>query len=226
MAKIYRFNPENGAYVSEQDAVREDGATITVEAGHPSLTSVPAPEPRKGYERIFHRDRDPQKWTYEENHDGETVYDKQTGARVVLKIGKNRYLKYGPIPDSFTAEKPSGPYDTFDAETGKWVEDAALKRAATVPVSITPRQMLLGLMGNGMITEQEALDAAKTGAVPASVQQIFDALPTSAERVAAEITWAKMSVVERDHPLVLALLLAAEKTEAEGDAFFVACSKL
>ncbi len=95
-----------------------------------------------------------------------------------------------------------------------------------VPRTITSRQLLLGLMANDFITEQEALDAARTGAVPASIQRAFDALPTSAERVAAAITWAKMGVVERSHPLVASLAAANKMTDAQVDAFFVACAAI
>ncbi|BAQ18292.1 hypothetical protein [Methyloceanibacter caenitepidi] len=126
MARIYRYHPETGAYLSEYDAkVREDGSPILPETGHQSLTGVPAPEPQKGYMRVF--DRAAQSWRYEENHHKHTVYDKETGVAVVLKIGKTSYPKYGPIPEGYTAKKPPSRHVKFDRRVGDWVEDETLK---------------------------------------------------------------------------------------------------
>lgn len=224
MTKVYRFDADNGAYVSERDAkLREDGSPILPETGHGSMTGVVPPEPKEGFMRVF--DREAQSWSYQENHNGKTIYDKATGASVVLRVGKNRYPKFGPIPDGCTTKKPTSPFDKFDERSGEWVEDAAAKRAATVPASITSHQMLMGLLDAEMITEKEALDASRTGAVPATIQAIFDALPTARGRIDAAIRWAKMSLVERNHPLVSALAAANKMSEDDVDAFFVACAK-
>lgn len=94
-----------------------------------------------------------------------------------------------------------------------------------LPASITRRQMLLQLALSGMITGPEALAAAQTGAVPAAVQAVFDQLgPT--DKLAAEITWATMSVADRGHPLVAALAATQAMTDAEIDDFFRAAGAL
>lgn len=88
-----------------------------------------------------------------------------------------------------------------------------------VPPAVTRRQLLLILRQLDIITDQEALEAARTGAVPATIQSFF-ALLSDADRVAAEITWATMSQCERDHPLLLGLAAQMNLTDAQVDDFF------
>lgn len=94
-----------------------------------------------------------------------------------------------------------------------------------VPASITRRQMLLQLALAGMITGPEALAAAQTGAVPASVQAVFDQLGPS-DKLGAEITWATMSEADRGHPLVAALAATQAMTDEQIDDFFRAAAQL
>lgn len=97
--------------------------------------------------------------------------------------------------------------------------------APPVPASITRRQLLLQLALSGMITGPEALAAAQTGAVPAAVQAVFDQLGP-ADKLAAEITWATMSVADRGHPLVAALGATRAMTDQQIDDFFRAAAAL
>lgn len=92
-----------------------------------------------------------------------------------------------------------------------------------VPASISRRQLLLGLVSAGLITGEEALAAATTGAVPAAIDAVFAALP-EADALAARITWATMSVVERAHPLIAALIAAEVATPEQVDALFIAAA--
>lgn len=88
-----------------------------------------------------------------------------------------------------------------------------------VPASISRRQLLLGLVGLELITGEEALAAAQTGAVPAAIDAYFGNLPPDQE-LAARITWASMTVCERNHPLVGALAEANQlSSEQIDDAF-------
>lgn len=87
------------------------------------------------------------------------------------------------------------------------------------PDVITPRQMILALLKIGLISADEALAAAQTGAVPAAIEAMFASLPSD-DAIAARITWAKMTTVERTHPLVQQLGALLEKSQAEMDAFF------
>lgn len=88
-----------------------------------------------------------------------------------------------------------------------------------VPVEISPRQLLLALTGAAIITEAEALAAARTGAVPASIDAIFATLPGPAA-FAARVTWARMTVVLRSDPMVAALAASRGMDGAAVDDFF------
>lgn len=88
-----------------------------------------------------------------------------------------------------------------------------------VPDAITRRQLLIALAQMEIISGEEALAAAKTGAVPTAVQVVFDNMQP-ADKLNAQITWASMSVAERNHPLVAALAAANGMTDAEIDDFF------
>lgn len=88
------------------------------------------------------------------------------------------------------------------------------------PAAVSRRQLLLALAAAGLITGEEALAAATTGAVPAAIDAVFSALP-EADALAARITWATMSVAERDHPLIAALIAAEVATPEQVDALFI-----
>lgn len=93
--------------------------------------------------------------------------------------------------------------------------------APAIPDSLTFRQFILALWMGSLITEEEALAAAETRARPAAFEQVLAALP-SPDATAARITWATMTVVPREHPLIGALVLAGVATQAQIDAVFVA----
>jgi hypothetical protein len=94
-----------------------------------------------------------------------------------------------------------------------------------VPGAISRRQLLIALTATGLITEAEALAAAKTGEVPAVIDTVFSKLPPE-QALAARITWATMTTVERDHPLVQAIIDAQIATAEQVDALFRAAAKL
>lgn len=51
-------------------------------------------------------------------------------------------------------------------------------------------------------------------------------MPTEDEQAEAEVTWAKMSLVERDAPLVAALASANGMSEAVVDNFLQRCAEI
>lgn len=145
----------------------------------------------------------------------------------------------GGLPISWTAEGVvnRGTPDRHD-DDGKLVEglklaaeqDAALdaviaahdpsaQAPTPVPTSISRRQLILALATMELISGEEALAAAKTGDVPSAVQATFENLPPS-EKLAAEVTWATMSIAERGHPLVAMLAAANSLSESDIDDFF------
>lgn len=94
-----------------------------------------------------------------------------------------------------------------------------------VPATITPSQLFLQLAASGFITGAEALAAATTGTVPATVDALFTALPDD-EELAARVRWARMTVCLRSDPLVAALAASNSLTEEQVDDFFRAASAL
>ena len=81
----------------------------------------------------------------------------------------------------------------------------------------TPRQLFIGLATAGFITEAEAVAAAGTGAMPTAVEAAIAPLPAEAQ-LAARITWARMTLVNRTDPLVALLAGSQGLGEAELDA--------
>lgn len=86
--------------------------------------------------------------------------------------------------------------------------------------SITTRQFLIAAMGAGFITSAEALAASTSGAVPASIAASFSEL-SPAEQVAAQITWAKMTVIDHHEPLVIAAASHLGLNDEQVAAFFL-----
>jgi hypothetical protein len=113
-----------------------------------------------------------------------------------------------------------------DATPAETAEIEALRNAPPpVPSAISRRQLLIALAQAKWITEAEALAAAKTGEVPAAIDAVFAALPKE-QALAARITWATMTVVERDHPLIQAVIDAKLATADQVDALFKAAAEL
>jgi hypothetical protein len=113
-----------------------------------------------------------------------------------------------------------------DATPAEAAEIEALRNAPPpVPSTISRRQLLIALAQAKLITEAEALAAAKTGEVPAAIDAVFAALPKE-QALAAQITWAAMTVVERHHPLIQAVIDAKLATAEQVDALFRAAAEL
>ena len=90
--------------------------------------------------------------------------------------------------------------------------------APPVPVSITPRQLWLGLLADGYITETEA-EAASLGTLPAALDAAIAGLP-AAERAAARISLRTMQEARRDDPLTDMLAATRGLTDADVDDAF------
>lgn len=86
-------------------------------------------------------------------------------------------------------------------------------------LSISKRQLLIALANNSFISEQEAIDAATSGAIPLSMQGLIVSM-------ADKVTWAAMTIIERDHPLVQAFAQGANLDEETLISFFNQASTL
>ena len=101
--------------------------------------------------------------------------------------------------------------------------DPLVERRAAM--QLTPRQLFIGLATAGFISEAEAIAAAAGGAMPAAVEAAIAPLPPEAQ-LAARITWARMTLVNRTDPLVALLAASQGLGEAELDAFFETCAQV
>lgn len=99
------------------------------------------------------------------------------------------------------------------------VADVPPAAPVPVPQSISRRQFLLALLGAGFVTPAEALAAATEGAVPANLATMLATLP-EADALAVRITWASMTVAERDNPIIATLIAAGLASEAQTDELF------
>lgn len=105
----------------------------------------------------------------------------------------------------------------------QWVEETpAVQQEIS---SITRRQFLIGAAGAGLLTSAEAEAAATGGAIPAAIEAVFNTLP-NAQNLAARITWATMTKIERNEPLVDAAAAAFGLNESEVDAFFLSAAQI
>lgn len=105
----------------------------------------------------------------------------------------------------------------------EWVTDEVV-----VPqeiASITRRQFLIGAASAGLLTAAEAEAAATSGAIPAAIEAVFNTLP-NAQALAARITWATMTKIERGEPLVDAAAVAFGLTPEQVDAFFLSAASI
>ncbi|UYO50340.1 hypothetical protein KQX64_07130 [Rhodopseudomonas palustris] len=86
---------------------------------------------------------------------------------------------------------------------------------------ITRKQLIIGLLTDGFITPEEAMAAAQTGAVPAVIQEIYDAqISDPVEKAKAVVTWASMRDVLRRDPLTLLIQQDRGMTDAEVDVMW------
>lgn len=94
-----------------------------------------------------------------------------------------------------------------------------------VPAEISDRQFFQQLALSTIITQQEALDAVRTGAIPAPLLPFLDALPAN-DRFAAEMLLSGATTFYRNHPLTVAVGAAQGMTPTQIDQFFIAAAQL
>jgi hypothetical protein len=70
------------------------------------------------------------------------------------------------------------------------------------PNVIFDRQFFQALAQMGECTKQEALDAVKTGTIPAALQGTIDAMPTEDERFNAQMLLSGAVEIFRDSPML------------------------
>jgi len=96
-----------------------------------------------------------------------------------------------------------------------WGTPDAYEAPAEAPRVATARQFKAALAMAGVITEAEV----SSPNLPAVAEAVVAQFPQE-QRIVARSTWANMTVVPEDDPLLEAMRLAAGMTEAEKTALF------
>ncbi len=133
-----------------------------------------------------------------------------------------------PLPgwhvNAVWSAEPAGLADTAiaPAESPRWWSGVPMTLATpspAVPASVSLSQLLFALRDEGWITHEEALAAARTGEVPATLDVLMAGMSEAAAGD-VRLLWAAMYVAERSNPLWAAIIGAGIATVAEVDAVF------
>lgn len=93
--------------------------------------------------------------------------------------------------------------------------------ALRASMTMTRRQVIIGMVSEGLISEAEGIALAATGAAPAAVEAMIATLPAN-EQAGARITLAAFTVAYRLDPMTAIFQQAGGMTDAQMDAFFTA----
>jgi len=127
----------------------------------------------------------------------------------------------GATPPAGAVERPA-PNAASDTWNGSaWVADPAVARSRAV---LSRAQFIQAVYAAGILTKAQAIDAA-AGGIPAFFITALDGLVaaqamTQAEADQAEILWAGLTQVERNHPLIPIAQGALGLSDAQVDALF------
>jgi hypothetical protein len=142
---------------------------------------------------------------------------KLTANEFVLRVADNALIPNDPD------NRDRVQYDAWLADGN--TPDPYVPPPPPVPTIISDRQFFQQLAIEERITNQEALDAVKTGDIPAALQSFIDALPTN-EKFDAEMLLSGAVEFRRDHPLTIAIGEAQDMTSEQIDDFFRAAAAL
>lgn len=90
---------------------------------------------------------------------------------------------------------------------------------------ISDRQFFQQLAVQGVITNDEALAAVKTGTIPAALQGLINALPAD-QQFAATMLVAGATTFDRNHPLTLTIGQAFGWSSDQMDTLWIAAAEL
>lgn len=108
-------------------------------------------------------------------------------------------------------------------------EIAALQAQPSVRPPLLPisdRQFFQQAALAGIITQAEALAAVQTGAIPAALQTIVDAIADPQQKFAAQMILSGATTFERYHPLTQSIGAALGWTDDQIDQFFRSAAAL
>lgn len=135
------------------------------------------------------------------------------------------------VIDGVTMTVPDDMNNRHRLMISEWVDDGGViepyvEPEPPVPSVISRRQFYQGLAVEGFITNQEALDAMRTGAMPAALQSILDGMTDNSSRFEAEMLLLGAHEFHRNHPLTIVIAEAQDMSEQEVDDFWRLCASL
>ncbi len=95
-----------------------------------------------------------------------------------------------------------------------------------IPNIISDRQFFQAAAMSGLITQDEALAAVQTGAIPAVLQTTVDSIEDPAQKFGAKMLLSGATQFERNHPLTESVGAHLGWTSEQIDAFFVQAAQL
>lgn len=128
---------------------------------------------------------------------GWTWFDTEQAARIFFKIAP-----------------PAAPGEVVNVEEAFRIPD------------ISDRQFFQQAAMMGLITQDEALAAVKTGTIPVVLQGIIDMIPDEGARFAATMMLAGATIFQRKHPFTEQVGGAMGWSAEQLDQFFLAASQL
>ena len=130
----------------------------------------------------------------------------ETGHVIIAEPGHALWASASARPDILPYVPPPVPEPTPEE-----------LRAAIPP--LTRRQVFIALHRLGLITADEAVAAAATGAVPAALEPVFAALPEP-DQTDARVTFAAFQMAYRLDPMTEMIAAASGMTDEEIDAIW------
>lgn len=142
-------------------------------------------------------------------------------------------LYHPDVARLYTVTVPDGTVNGATKQAGVWVNPPAPPAAEPgppppppVPAEISLRQLLFALRNQGWITHAEALAAARTGSMPATLSATLAGAVqagalTSQQSEDAALTWAAMYTALRSDALWGLFVATGTATNAQIDALFV-----
>lgn len=140
-----------------------------------------------------------------------------TDSEIVIRAADNASIPNDPL------NRDRIDYEAWLAAGG--VPDPYDSPPAPVPDTISDRQFFQQLAIAGVISQEEALAAVKTGDIPGALSGFVAALDDAA-RFNAEMLLSGATVFQRNHPLTDAIAMAQGMTPAQVDDFFRAAAAL
>lgn len=139
---VYNLRADTQEYIGKGDAF------IPAFTGLPAnCTTVTPPEIKAGFIAIFEAEK--QKWALNEDHRGETVFNTETGAALLI-------TEPGAYPDRTTLQPPENAWQKWDGTT--WVNDEAAEHAALIEQAEASKKTLIKQVGEVIATLQDAVD--------------------------------------------------------------------